>query len=187
MEQTEYSETLAYKIQMSQNCPEESIQHSEHGESLKSRILSSSLLFKNVKIKIYRTIIFLPVVLYGCEIWSLTLREECRMMVFENRVLRKIFGPKRDQVTGEWGKLHNEEINDQYSLINMRVIKSRRMRTYGKRGAYRILVGKPEGKKPLVRPRSTWEDNIHMDLQEVGRGAWTGLIWLRTWTGHRLL
>jgi hypothetical protein len=70
-------------------------------------ILSSSLLSKNVKIKIYRTII-LPVVLYGCESWSLTLREECRLRVFENRVLRRIFGPKRDEVTGEWKRLHND-------------------------------------------------------------------------------
>jgi len=73
----------------------------------------------------------MPVVLYGCETWSLTLKEERRLRVFESRVLRRIFGPKRDQVTGEWGKLHNEEINDQYSLTNMRVIKSRRMRWAG--------------------------------------------------------
>jgi hypothetical protein len=70
-------------------------------------LLSSSLLSKNVKIKIYRTII-LPVVLYGCESWSLTLREECRLRVLENRVLRRIFGPKRDEVTGEWRRLHNK-------------------------------------------------------------------------------
>jgi len=74
-------------------------------------ILSSSLLFKNIKIKIYR-IIILPVVLYGCETWSLTLREERRLMVFENRVLRRIFGPKRDKVTRERRKVHNEELND---------------------------------------------------------------------------
>jgi len=72
--------------------------------------LSSSLLSKNLKIKIYISII-LPVVLYGCETWSLTLREERRLRVFENRVLRRIFGPKRDEVTGEWRKLHNEEVN----------------------------------------------------------------------------
>ena len=75
-------------------------------------LLSSSLLSKNLKIKIYRTII-LPVVLCGCETWSLTLREECRLRVFENRVLR-IFGPGRDEVTREWRKLHNEELNDLY-------------------------------------------------------------------------
>jgi hypothetical protein len=79
-----------------------------------SNLLSSSLLSKNVKIKNYRTII-LPVVLYGCESWSLTLREEHRLRVFENRVLRRIFGPKRDEVTGEWRKLHNEELYAVYS------------------------------------------------------------------------
>jgi hypothetical protein len=76
-------------------------------------LLSSSLLSKNTKIKIYRTVI-LPVVLYGCETWSVTLREEYRLRVFENRVLRRIFGPKRDEVTGEWRRLHNEELNDLY-------------------------------------------------------------------------
>jgi ribose 1,5-bisphosphokinase PhnN len=90
--------------------------------------LSSSLLSKNTKIKIYRAII-LPVVLYGCETWSLTLREEHRLRVFENRVLRRIFGPKRDRVTGEWRRLHNKELNDLYSSPNIiRVITSRRMR-----------------------------------------------------------
>ena len=76
-------------------------------------LLSSSLLSKNIKISIYTTII-LPVVMYGCETWSLLLREESRMRVFENRVLRGIFGPKRDEVIGEWRKLHNEELNDLY-------------------------------------------------------------------------
>jgi len=91
-------------------------------------VLSSILLSKNVKIKIYRTII-LPVGLYGCETWALTLREEHRLKVFENRVLRRIFGPKGDEVTEEWRKLHNKELNDLYSLPNIiRVIKSIRMR-----------------------------------------------------------
>ena len=76
-------------------------------------LLSSSLISKNLKIKIYTTII-LPVVLYGCETWSLTLREESRLRVFENWLLRRIFDPKRDEVTGEWRKLHNEELNDLY-------------------------------------------------------------------------
>jgi len=90
-------------------------------------LLSSRLLSKNSKIKIYRTII-LPVVLYGCEAWSLTLGEEMKMRVFENRVLRKIFGPRRDEATGEWRRLHNELLNDLYSSPNIvRVIKSRRI------------------------------------------------------------
>jgi len=111
-------------------------------------LLSSSWLSKNLKTKIYRTII-LPVVLYGCEPWLLTLREERRLIVFENRVLRRIFGPKRDEVTGEWRKLHNEEHNDVYSSLTIaRMIKSRRMRwaVYvmcmgERRDLYRVRVG----------------------------------------------
>ena len=91
-----------------------------------SNLLSSRLLSKNLKIKIYITII-LPVVVYGCETWSLILWEERKMRVFENMVLRRIFGPRRDEVTGEWRRLHNEELNDLYSLPNVvRLIKSRR-------------------------------------------------------------
>jgi hypothetical protein len=108
----------------------------------------------------YRTII-LPVVLYGCETWSLTLREERGLRVFENRVLRRVFGPKRNEVTGEWRKLHNEELSDLYSLLNIvRVVKSRRMKWAGHvarmvngRGVHRVLVRKPEGRRPLGRPR----------------------------------
>jgi hypothetical protein len=154
------------------------------------------LLSKNTKIKIYRTII-LPVVLYGCVTWSLILREEHRLRVLETRVLRRIFGPKRDEVIGEWRRLHIEERNDLYSSPNIiQVIKSRRIRWTGHvarmgegRGAYRILVGRPEGRRPLERPRHKEEDNIKMDLQEVGWDgmAWPGLIWLRTGTGGRLL
>jgi len=137
-------------------------------------LLSSSLLSKNLKIKIYRTII-LPVVLNGCETWLLTLRKERRLRLLENRVLRRIFGPKREEVTMEWKKLLKEELNDLCSSLNIdRVIKSRRMgwarhvaRTVERRGVYRVLVSKPEGKRPLGRPRRRWEDNIKMDLQEV--------------------
>jgi hypothetical protein len=100
--------------------------------------------------------------------------------VFENRVLRRIFGPKSDEVTGKWRKLHNEELRDLYSSPSIiRIIRSRRMRWAGhvarmgkKRNSYRLLLGKPEGKRPLGRPRRRWVDNIRMDLGEVG---WVGL------------
>ena len=125
-------------------------------------LLSSSLLCKSIKIKIYSTII-LPVVLYGCETWLLTLREEHRLRVFKNKVLRRIFGPKREEVTREWRKLR-EEMTDLYSSHNIeRVTKSRRMRWAGRvarmgerRGVYKVLVGKPEGTRPLGRPRRRW-------------------------------
>jgi hypothetical protein len=118
------------------------------------------------------------VVLYGCEIWSLTLREEHRLRVFENSVLRRIFVPKRDEVTGQWRKLHIEELRDLYSSPSIiRIIKSRRMIWSGhiarmgeKRNAYRLMVAKPEGKRPLGRPRRRCVDNLRMDLGEVGRG-----------------
>ncbi|KAJ4438956.1 hypothetical protein ANN_14910 [Periplaneta americana] len=222
------------------------------------KILSSSLLSKNLKVRIYKTVI-LPVVLYGCETWTLTLREEQRLRVFENKILRKIFGAKRDEVTGEWRKLHNTELHALYSSPDIirniksrrnraqsqlrdtnageyllyiygcetwtltlrekqrlrvfenkvlrkifgakrdevtgewrklhnaelhalhsspdiiRTIKSRRLRWAGHvarmgepRNAYRVLVGRPEGKRPLGRPRRRWEDNIKMDLMEEG-------------------
>ena len=131
-----------------------------------------------------RTII-LPVVLFGRETWSLTLWEERKLRLFEKIVLRRIFGPRRDEVTGGWRRLHNEELNDLYSSPNIvRVIKSRRMRWAGhvarvdeEMGVYRVLVGKLEGRRPLGRPRRRWVDNIRMDLQEVGCGYvdWIGL------------
>ena len=105
--------------------------------------------------------------------------------MFENRVLRRVFGSKRDEVTGEWRKLHKEELKDLYSLPNIvRVVKPRRMRWAGHvarmgegRGVHRFLVGKPEGKRPSGRPRRRWEDNIKMDLQEVGGGGdWMELV-----------
>jgi hypothetical protein len=107
--------------------------------------------------------------------------------VFENRVARRIFGPKRDEATGEWRKLHNEELHDLYSSPSIiRIIKARRKRWAGhvarmrdRRNSYRLLVGKPEGRRPLGRPRHRWLDNIRMDLLEVGWGEvdWIGLDW----------
>jgi hypothetical protein len=123
--------------------------------------------------------------MYGCKTWYLTLREENKLWVFENRVLRRIFGPKRDGVTGGWRKLHNEELHDLYSSPSViRIIKSRRMRWAGhvarmgeKRNVYRLLVGKREGKKPLGKPRRRWIDNIIMNLSEIGLNVveWIGL------------
>ena len=125
--------------------------------------------------------------------WIVTITPECqdafsvrvlKLRVFENMVLRRISGPRRDEVTGEWRRLHNEELNDLYSSPVVRVIKSRRMRWAGhvarmgeERGVYRVLLGKPEGRRPLGRPRRRWLDNIMMDLQEVGCGYmdWIGL------------
>jgi hypothetical protein len=142
--------------------------------------LLSSRLIK--KIKTYKTVI-LSVVLYGCKTWSLSLREKHRLRVFENRVLRRIFGPKREE-DESWRKLHNDELHSLYSSPNIvRVIKSRRMRWAGHvarlgegRGVYRVLVGRPEGKRPLGRPRRRWEDNFKMDLREVGID---GANWIR--------
>jgi len=145
--------------------------------------MSSRLLSKNLNIKIYK-IIILPVVLYGRETWSLTLREERKLRVFEDMVLRRIFGLRRDEVKGEWRRLHYEELNDLYSSPNIVwVIKSRRMRWAGhvahmgeEREVYRFLVGKREGKRSLGRPRRIWVDNIRLDLKEVGCGY---MDWIR--------
>jgi hypothetical protein len=113
------------------------------------------------------------------------------MRVFNNRVLRRVFWPKRDDVTGEWRKLHNEELNDRYYLPNIvRVVKSRRIRWTRhvarmgeERGVHRVLVGKPEGKRPLGRTRRRWEDNIKMDLHKLEGVVGTGWSWLRIGTG----
>jgi hypothetical protein len=144
--------------------------------------LSSRLLSRNVKVKIYKTIM-LPVVLYGYETWSLTLREEDRLRVFENRVLRTIFGPKRDEVTGEWRKLHNEELHVLYSSSNIITqIRSRRIRWAGhvacvgeERNVYNVLMGKTEGKRPLGRPRRRWEDGARMNLRKT---VWASVDWI---------
>jgi hypothetical protein len=121
-------------------------------------LLSYRLLSRNVKVKIYKTII-LPVVWYGCKTWSLTLREEHRLRAFNNRVLRRIFGHKRDEVTGEWRKLHNEKLHNLYSFPNIiRQGKSRRMRWAGhvarmgvERKVYKRCGGKAQGKE------TTWK------------------------------
>jgi hypothetical protein len=118
------------------------------------------------------------VVLYGCETWPLTLKKEHGLKAFENRMLRRIFGPKRDEVTGEWRKLHNEELRDLYSSLSIiKILKPGRMTwaahvaRIGKNGnAYRIFVGRPEGKIALGRPRRRWVDNIRMELGEVRWG-----------------
>jgi hypothetical protein len=145
-------------------------------------LLYSRLLSKNLNIKIYRTIILI-FDLYGCESWSLALREERRARVFENRVLRRIFGPRRGKVTGKLRTLHNEELNDLYSSPTIvPVIKSRRMIWAGRvaqieegGGVYRVLVGNPEGKRPQGRLRRRWEDNIKMNLQEE---RCEGMVWI---------
>jgi hypothetical protein len=128
---------------------------------------------------------FLCFSVYGCETWSLTLREQHRLRVFENRVLRRMFGPKRDEVTGEWRKLYNGDLHNLYSSPDIiRQVKSRRMRWAGhvaRMGEewklYKVLVGKPEGKRPPGRPRRRWEDGIRMDLRETGLGG-VDWIWL---------
>jgi hypothetical protein len=132
-----------------------------------------------MKIKIYK-IIILPVVLYGCETWSLTPTEEHRLRMFENRVLRRIFGPK-EEVVGGWRRLHSEELRNFYtSPILIRVIYSMKWvehvaRTGEMRNVYDILFGKPEGKGPVERLGRRWKDNIRMDLREI---SWEVVDWM---------
>jgi hypothetical protein len=121
--------------------------------------------------------------------------EEHILRVFENRVLRRIFGPKRDEVMGEWRKLHNEKHHNLYSSPNIiKQIKSRQMRWAGQvacmgeeRNVCKVLVGNPKGQKPLGRPRRKWENGIRMDLRDIGWGLWIGFGWLRIGASGRLL
>jgi len=141
-------------------------------------------------VKIYRTLI-LPFVFYGCDTWSLALWEERKLRVFENMVLRRIFGLRRDEVTGEWRRLHYAELNDLYCSPNIVwVIKSRRMRWAGhvarmgeERGVYRVLVGKPDGRRPLGRHRRRWGKILERISRRWDVGIWTGLGWSRIETG----
>jgi hypothetical protein len=144
-------------------------------------VLSSRLLSRNLNVKICRTII-LSVVLYGCETWSLTLREGHRLAVYENRVLSRIFGPKRDEVTGEWRKKNNGELHKFYSTRYYcadQIKENEVGRACGTdgRGEKRVegFGGKARRKKPLERPRRRWEDGIIMDLKEIGWGRGCGM------------
>jgi hypothetical protein len=151
--------------------------------TIRFSLLPSGLLSKNVKVKIHKTVV-LPIVLYGCETWSLALSGEYTLRVFENRVLRKLFGPKRDEITGECRKLHNEELHNLYSSPNIiRQIKSRRIRSAGhvarmgeEKKVHKVLVGKPEGKRPLGRPKRRMENGSGMDLKETG---WRSAEWIQ--------
>jgi hypothetical protein len=157
-------------------------------------LLSSRLLSRNVKVKIYKTII-LPVVLYGCETWSLTQREEHRLRVSENRVLRRIFGPKRDEVTGEWRKFHSEELHNLYSSPDIiRQVKSGRMRWAGnvarmgeERKVYKVLVGSPKERDHLTDQGIGGKMGSGWILGRLGWWVWIGFDCLRTGTGGGLL
>jgi hypothetical protein len=159
-----------------QNLIHEELNSSSGCYHLVQYLLPSRLRSKNVNIKTYK-ITMLPVVLYGCETWSLTLNEERRPRVLQNRVPRRISGIKRDKMVGGCRKLHNEEFHNLYSSPNIiRMIKSKKMRWHGaKMNVYRVSAGKPEGNRPLGRPRRRWENNIKMDLQEI---TWGDVDWI---------
>jgi len=143
----------------------------------------------------YRTIILPVFFLYGCQTWSLILRKKHRLRLFENRVLRKIFGPKRGEVIGEWKRLHNKGLYDLYTSPNIiPVIKSQRIRWAEhvacmgtRRGAYRVLVVRSEGKCPLGRHRRRGRIILKWVFKKWGGEISTGLIWLRIWTVGRFL
>jgi hypothetical protein len=133
--------------------------------------------------------------MFSSATWSLTLREEHGLRVFENRVLRRIFGPKMGEVIGEWRKLHSEELHNLCSSPDIIMqVKSRQVRWAWRvarmgeeRKVYKVLMGKPEGKRLRGSPRRRWEDGIRLDLREIGLGVWIGFDWLRAGTGGGLL
>ena len=150
---------------------------------------------KKLKVNAYNTIISL-VESYGCETWSLTLREEHRLRMLENKLLRKISGARRDKITWQWRTLHKAELHALHSTNIIRNLKSRRLRWTGQYSTYwaiqkcvSVLVGKPEGKRPFGRPRRRWEDNIKMDLWEVGCGSGDWIapdeVWDQWWAYAR--
>jgi hypothetical protein len=155
---------------------------------------SSRLLSRNLKVEIYKTRI-LSIVLYGCETLFLILSEEYRLSVFENSVLRRIFGPMRGEVTRKWRKLHKVELHNLYSSPEIiRQIKSKRIRWAGHvarmgegRNMYRVLMGKPEGKSPLEISRRRWEDGHKIDLRAMAARLSTRFTWLRIGTVVGLL
>ena len=158
------------------------------------KLLSSRLLSKRLKVRIYKTII-LRVVLFGCETWSFTLREESKLRVFVNKALRRIFGPKRDEVTGEWRKLHYIELHSLYKSPDIgKVVKSRRLRWAGhvarmeaERAVYKVWSGIPEGRRPLGRPRRRWEDNVRGDLRNLGLNIKDWQVLAQDWQKWRVL